>query len=173
MYAAGLLMAYLVFVPMCPPGCIDGPTLLKLFEGTFRLDLGAARDYCAADERCVLPLHRTHAPACVLSSHHSPYPVPYTLSAKSPSVYCLSVLPVAANGHGLLHLSTHMKGACRCVTSGSWARAVEFLDLDDGAGWQLLQSLLAPDWHVRPSASEVLRHRFFRPISGIVELRPT
>jgi len=50
-------------------------------------------------------------------------------------------------------------------------RAVEFLDNDDGAGWQLLQSLLSPDWRVRPSPSEVLRHRFFRPISGIVELR--
>jgi hypothetical protein len=48
---------------------------------------------------------------------------------------------------------------------------VEFLDQDDSAGWQLLQTLLAPDWRVRPSASEVLRHRFFRPISALVELR--
>jgi hypothetical protein len=51
MYAAGLLMAYLTFVPLCPPGSMDGPSLLKLFEGTFRLDVRAARDYCAADER--------------------------------------------------------------------------------------------------------------------------
>ena len=43
-YAAGLLVAYLVFVPLCPPGTIDGPTLQRLLETTFRLDLRAARE---------------------------------------------------------------------------------------------------------------------------------
>jgi len=70
-YAGGLLMAYLAFVPFCAPGSIDGPALQKLFEGTFRLDIRAARDFCAADER--------------------------------------------------------------------WARAVDFLDADGKAGWDLLQ----------------------------------
>jgi hypothetical protein len=49
------------------------------------------------------------------------------------------------------------------AASTRWARAVAFLDYDEGAGWQLLQSMLAADWRARPAAADVLRHRFFRP----------
>jgi hypothetical protein len=70
-YAGGLLLAYMVFVPFCEMGSIDGPSLQRLLETTFRLDISAAREYCEADDR--------------------------------------------------------------------WVEAVRFLDLDDGAGWQLLQ----------------------------------
>eukprot|EP00192_Tetraselmis_astigmatica_P011306 CAMPEP_0117664572 /NCGR_PEP_ID=MMETSP0804-20121206/9300_1 /TAXON_ID=1074897 /ORGANISM="Tetraselmis astigmatica, Strain CCMP880" /LENGTH=367 /DNA_ID=CAMNT_0005471831 /DNA_START=247 /DNA_END=1350 /DNA_ORIENTATION=- len=50
-YAAGLLIAYMSFVPFCEPGSIDGPSLQRLFETTFRLDIEGARDYCEADDR--------------------------------------------------------------------------------------------------------------------------
>ncbi|KAG6548408.1 hypothetical protein Mapa_009894 [Marchantia paleacea] len=91
-YAGGLLLAYMVFVPLCEPGSIDGPSLQRLFENTFRLDVMAAREYCAADER--------------------------------------------------------------------WDEAVKFMDIDDGAGWQLLQAMLNPNYRMRPTAEAVLNHRF-------------
>jgi hypothetical protein len=34
------------------------------------------------------------------------------------------------------------------------------LDLDDGAGWQLLQAMLNPDYQQRPTIEAVLSHRF-------------
>ncbi|KAL2653141.1 hypothetical protein R1flu_021269 [Riccia fluitans] len=91
-YAGGLLLAYMVFVPLCEPGSIDGPSLQRLFESTFRLDIMAAREYCAADDR--------------------------------------------------------------------WDKAVKFMDLDDGAGWQLLQAMMNPNYRTRPTAEAVLSHRF-------------
>mmetsp|Transcript_514 Transcript_514/g.1104 ORF Transcript_514/g.1104 Transcript_514/m.1104 type:complete len:446 (+) Transcript_514:52-1389(+) len=50
-YGAGLLLAYMAFVPMSQPGSVDGPSLLKTLEGTFRLDVLAASDFYAADDR--------------------------------------------------------------------------------------------------------------------------
>jgi len=50
-YGLGLLMAYMAFVPFSTPGSIDAPTLLKTLEGTFRLDVMAASDFFAADDR--------------------------------------------------------------------------------------------------------------------------
>ncbi|KAK1285088.1 hypothetical protein QJS10_CPB20g01215 [Acorus calamus] len=50
-YEAGLLFAYLAFVPFCETGVVDGLSLQKLLESTFRLDLEAAREYCLADDR--------------------------------------------------------------------------------------------------------------------------
>lgn len=50
-YAAGLLMAYMIFIPFCESGSVDGPSLQRLFETTFRLDLQAAREYCLADDQ--------------------------------------------------------------------------------------------------------------------------
>lgn len=91
-YAAGFLMAYMIFVPLCEPGSIDGPSLQRLFESTFRLDFQAAREYCLADDR--------------------------------------------------------------------WSEAVKFLDLGDGAGWELLQAMLNPDYRQRPIVEAVLNHRF-------------
>eukprot|EP01018_Ginkgo_biloba_P005519 Gb_15365 [translate_table: standard] len=70
-YAAGLFLAYMAFIPLCEAGSIDGPSLQRLLESTFQLDIQAAREYCQADDR--------------------------------------------------------------------WSEAVNFLDLDDGAGWELLQ----------------------------------
>lgn len=91
-YEAGLFFAYLAFVPFCEAGVIDGLTLQRLFESTFKLDLGAAREYCLADDRLT--------------------------------------------------------------------EAVKFLDLGDGAGWELLQAMLNPDYRQRPIADAVLNHRF-------------
>ncbi|CAK9869256.1 unnamed protein product [Sphagnum jensenii] len=91
-YAGGLFLAYMVFVPFCEMGSIDGPSLQKLLETTFQLDISAAREYCEADDR--------------------------------------------------------------------WVEAVRFLDLDDGAGWQLLQAMLNPDYRQRPTVEAVLSHRF-------------
>ncbi|KAH8931045.1 hypothetical protein BDL97_19G001600 [Sphagnum fallax] len=92
-YAGGLFLAYMVFVPFCEMGSIDGPSLQRLLETTFQLDISAAREYCEADDR--------------------------------------------------------------------WVEAVRFLDLDDGAGWQLLQAMLNPDYRQRPTVEAVLSHRFF------------
>ena len=43
MFSAGLLVAYLAFVPFCRPGVVDGPALQRLIESTFRLDFAAIR----------------------------------------------------------------------------------------------------------------------------------
>ncbi|KAL6008188.1 hypothetical protein ACLOJK_033694 [Asimina triloba] len=91
-YEAGFLFAYLAFVPFCEAGAMDGLSLQRLFESTFRLDLKAAREYCQADDRLV--------------------------------------------------------------------EAVKFLDLGNGAGWELLQAMLNPDFRLRPIAEAVLNHRF-------------
>lgn len=50
-YSAGLLLAYMAFVPLAEPGSIDGPSLQRLLESTFRLDIQAVREYADADER--------------------------------------------------------------------------------------------------------------------------
>ncbi|XP_012070228.1 uncharacterized protein LOC105632456 isoform X2 [Jatropha curcas] len=91
-YEAGLLFAYLAFVPFCEAGIMDSLSLQRLFESTFKLDLDAAREYCLADDRL--------------------------------------------------------------------EEAVKFLDLGDGAGWQLLQAMLNSDYRKRPIADAVLNHRF-------------
>ncbi|KAL5724915.1 hypothetical protein ACHQM5_008120 [Ranunculus cassubicifolius] len=92
MYEAGLLLAYLAFVPFCEAGIMDGLSLQKLLESTFKLDLDAVREYCLADDSLI--------------------------------------------------------------------QAVRFLDLGDGAGWELLQAMLNPDYRQRPTAEAVLNHRF-------------
>lgn len=91
-YEAGLLFAYLAFVPFCEAGAMDSLTLQRLLESTFKLDLEATREYCLADDRLL--------------------------------------------------------------------DAVKFLDLGDGAGWELLQAMLNPDFRKRPIAEAVLNHRF-------------
>ncbi|CAH8316712.1 unnamed protein product [Eruca vesicaria subsp. sativa] len=50
-YEAGLLLAYLAFVPFCETGVMDSLSLQRLLENTFRLDIEAVREYCLADER--------------------------------------------------------------------------------------------------------------------------
>lgn len=52
-YAAGLLLAYMIFIPLCKAGSLDGPSLQRLFETTFQLDLLAAREYCLADDNWI------------------------------------------------------------------------------------------------------------------------
>ncbi|KAG2660692.1 uncharacterized protein LOC120713431 [Panicum virgatum] len=96
-YGAGLLVAYMAFIPFCEAGTVDGISLQRLLERTFRLDIYAAREYCLADDRL--------------------------------------------------------------------SEAVNFLDLGDGAGWELLQAMLNPDYPKRPIAKAVLNHRF---ITGAV-----
>ncbi|KAK9271958.1 hypothetical protein L1049_002325 [Liquidambar formosana] len=96
-YEAGLLFAYLAFVPFCEAGIMDSLSLQRLLESTFQLDLEATREYCLADDRLM--------------------------------------------------------------------EAVNFLDLGDGAGWELLQAMLNPDFRKRPIARAVLSHRF---MSGAV-----
>ncbi|KAL7230270.1 hypothetical protein ACSBR2_008719 [Camellia fascicularis] len=91
-YEAGLLFAYLAFIPFCEPGIMDSLSLQRLLESTFQLDLEATREYCLADDRLL--------------------------------------------------------------------EAVNFLDLGDGAGWELLQAMLNPDFRKRPIAEAVLNHRF-------------
>ncbi|RDX97131.1 hypothetical protein CR513_20135, partial [Mucuna pruriens] len=91
-YEAGLLFAYLAFVPFCEAGVMDSLSLQRLLENTFQLDLEATREYCIADDRLV--------------------------------------------------------------------NAVQFLDLGDGAGWELLQAMLNADFRKRPTAEAVLNHRF-------------
>ncbi|KAM3243016.1 hypothetical protein ACQJBY_055164 [Aegilops geniculata] len=91
-YGAGLLIAYMAFIPFCEAGIMDGISLQRLLENTFRLDIYAAREYCLEDDKL--------------------------------------------------------------------SEAVNFLDLGDGAGWELLQAMLNPDYRKRPIAEAVLNHRF-------------
>ncbi|XP_071707281.1 uncharacterized protein [Rutidosis leptorrhynchoides] len=91
-YGAGLLFAYLAFIPFCEAGIVDSLSLQRLLESTFKLDLAATREYCLADDR--------------------------------------------------------------------YLEAVKFLDLGDGAGWELLQAMLNPDFRNRPIADAVVNHRF-------------
>nr|GMD56599.1 Cyclin-dependent kinase [Ipomoea batatas] len=91
-YEAGLLFAYLAFIPFCEAGVMDSLSLRRLLENTFQLDLEAIREYCLADDRLL--------------------------------------------------------------------EAVKFLDLGNGAGWELLQAMLDRDFRKRPIAEAVLNHRF-------------
>ncbi|GLT95069.1 hypothetical protein SLE2022_127740 [Rubroshorea leprosula] len=91
-YEAGLLFAYLAFVPFCEAGTMDSLSLQRLLESTFQLDVMATREYCLADDRLL--------------------------------------------------------------------EAVKFLDLSNGAGWELLQAMLNPDFRKRPIAESVLNHQF-------------
>ncbi|KAL8135367.1 hypothetical protein AgCh_010134 [Apium graveolens] len=43
-YEAGLLFAYLAFIPFCEAGIMDSLSLQRLLESTFRLDIQAARE---------------------------------------------------------------------------------------------------------------------------------
>ncbi|EFJ31689.1 hypothetical protein SELMODRAFT_87772 [Selaginella moellendorffii] len=47
-----------------------------------------------------------------------------------------------------------------CMMDDRWEEAVKFLDLDNKAGWELLQVMLNPDYRQRPIADAVLCHRF-------------
>ncbi|KAL8049243.1 hypothetical protein ABFS82_06G008800 [Erythranthe guttata] len=91
-YEAGLLFAYMAFIPFCEAGVMDSLSLRRLLENTFKLDVQAMREYCLADDRLL--------------------------------------------------------------------EAVKFLDLGDGAGWELLQAMLNGDFRQRPIAEAVLNHRF-------------
>lgn len=91
-YEAGLLFAYLAFIPFSEAGIMDSLSLQRLLESTFKLDFEAIREYCLADDRLL--------------------------------------------------------------------EAVNFLDLGNGAGWELLQAMLNPDFRNRPIAEAVLNHRF-------------
>ncbi|RLM69917.1 uncharacterized protein C2845_PM17G10030 [Panicum miliaceum] len=50
-YGAGLLVAYMAFITFCEAGIMDGISLQRLLESTFRHDIYAAREYCLADDR--------------------------------------------------------------------------------------------------------------------------
>ncbi|KAF0934686.1 hypothetical protein E2562_026432 [Oryza meyeriana var. granulata] len=50
-YGAGLLLAYMSFIPFCETGTMDGISLQRLLENTFCLDIYAAREYFLADDR--------------------------------------------------------------------------------------------------------------------------
>ncbi|KAK4835820.1 hypothetical protein QYF36_014948 [Acer negundo] len=47
-----------------------------------------------------------------------------------------------------------------CLADDCLLEAVKFLDLSDGAGWELLQAMLNPDFRKRPIAEAVINHRF-------------
>ncbi|KAH6812589.1 Protein kinase superfamily protein [Perilla frutescens var. frutescens] len=50
-YEAGLLFAYVAFIPFCEEGVMDSLSLRRLLENTFKLDVQAMREYCLADDR--------------------------------------------------------------------------------------------------------------------------
>ena len=47
-----------------------------------------------------------------------------------------------------------------CSADERWQDAVHYLSDRGGAGWDLLQALLNPDYRLRPSAAAVLLHPF-------------
>ncbi|KAD0351775.1 hypothetical protein E3N88_44413 [Mikania micrantha] len=89
-YGAGLLFAYLAFIPFCEAGIVDSLSLQATINDTYS--------------------------ACVLIRY--------------------------------------------CLADDGFLEAVKFLDLGDGAGWELLQVMLNPDYRNRPIAEAVLTHRF-------------
>ena len=91
-YSYGLLLAYMGFVPFCEPGTIDGPSLQRLLEGTFKSSVNEFREYCRQDD--------------------------------------------------------------------AFSLAVSFLDVGNGAGWDLLGAMLNPEWRLRPTADSCLNHPF-------------
>ncbi|KAK4487676.1 hypothetical protein RD792_005657, partial [Penstemon davidsonii] len=102
-YEAGLLFAYLAFIPFCEAGVMDSLSLRRLLENTFKQDVEALREYCLADDRLL--------------------------------------------------------------------EAVKFLDLGNGAGWELLQAMLNRDFRQRPIAEAVLNHRFMA--GAFLPIRPS
>ncbi|KAL9994230.1 putative protein kinase [Helianthus debilis subsp. tardiflorus] len=51
-----------------------------------------------------------------------------------------------------------------CLADDRFLDAVKFLDSGDGAGWELLQMMLNPDFRNRPIAEAVLKHSFQQPL---------
>ncbi|PWZ26934.1 hypothetical protein Zm00014a_023497 [Zea mays] len=99
-YGAGLLLAYMSFIPFCKAGVMDGISLQMTshdIQTHMLIDFQISYRYCLADDQL--------------------------------------------------------------------SEAVSFLDLGDGAGWELLQAMLNPDYRKRPIAEAVLNHRF---ITGAV-----
>lgn len=47
-----------------------------------------------------------------------------------------------------------------CEADDRWAKAVQYLDADRKAGWELLAAMLNPNWRLRPTAQSCLVHRF-------------
>eukprot|EP01025_Chloroclados_australasicus_P038482 TRINITY_DN3965_c0_g2_i3.p1 TRINITY_DN3965_c0_g2~~TRINITY_DN3965_c0_g2_i3.p1 ORF type:complete len:490 (+),score=50.54 TRINITY_DN3965_c0_g2_i3:85-1470(+) len=58
-----------------------------------------------------------------------------------------------------------------CQADDRWHRAVQFLDEENGQGWDLLQNMLNADWKLRPTSQACLNHPFFgkRQDNGNVE----
>uniref|UniRef100_A0A453PBB9 Uncharacterized protein n=1 Tax=Aegilops tauschii subsp. strangulata TaxID=200361 RepID=A0A453PBB9_AEGTS len=55
-YGAGLLIAYMAFIPFCKAGIMDGISLQRLLENTFRLDIYAAREYESLEQNIYMVL---------------------------------------------------------------------------------------------------------------------
>lgn len=47
-----------------------------------------------------------------------------------------------------------------CEADDRWIKAVQFLDADGRAGWELLAAMLNSNWRLRPTAQSCLVHRF-------------
>lgn len=47
-----------------------------------------------------------------------------------------------------------------CLEDDAFHDAIEFLDMEGKAGWELLQALVQSDWKSRPMASSCLNHAF-------------
>ena len=47
-----------------------------------------------------------------------------------------------------------------CEADDRWTKAVQFLDADGRAGWELLAAMLNSNWRLRPTAQSCLVHRF-------------
>ena len=57
-------------------------------------------------------------------------------------------------------------GAAReyCQADERWQLAVAFLNEDIGAGWDLIQSMIFPDYRLRPTADSCLKHPFLAAV---------
>lgn len=47
-----------------------------------------------------------------------------------------------------------------CREDENLMTAVEFLDMEDKAGWELINAMTNKDWKSRPTADSCLNHRF-------------
>ena len=147
-YALGLLLAYLSFVPFCAPGAVDGATLQRLLEGSFKPSRSDAG-----------PEARPDAPP----SPSPPSSLPLAGAARGPFALGPDDAPPQTAFGDAAALAPFREYA---AADESWAAAVAFLDNrlsggdGGGEGWSLLASLLNPDWASRPTAASIVNHPF-------------
>lgn len=184
-YAAGLLLASLAFIPFADPGSIDVPSLQRcaptpslraLCAGTWIkmtsrcilrwLLASAFRNACAAAAACQQILEARECSSLPLQRAKDVCRQ-YFVSAVSCTPPCHCITGLADCARRLLESTFRLDVAAAreyCEADERWARAVAFLDGGGGGstGWDLLAAMLNTEWRRRPTAESCLNHPFLK-----------